>query len=160
MTDIRMLNLKQFNNQIQKHVKKFNNKQLVNFIRGIALKMFTGFVRRTPVDTGLARNNWKMTRGSFGGGSMNKAWGSVDQIVARGMSVVRSYSKLQDLSQIIYIWNATSSPQGFPYIILLEQGHSKQAASGMMRVTFAEIVSNLNSKFNFTGYYEANGVGA
>ena len=145
---IAFLNRKKFNRAIRKHVKNFTDKELLLFIRGLALKMLRGFVLRTPVDTGFARNNWQVTRGSIGNDAPYPANKSGD-VAGRELSVINSIAKLEDLKQIVYIWNAV------PYIIPLETGHSDKAPEGMLKVTFAELASELSSRYDFVGYYKA-----
>lgn len=147
--EIKFLNRKKFNSAIKKHVKDFTDDELIKFIRGLALKLLRGLVLRTPVDTGFARNNWQVTCGSFGGDSPFPAENNPDGTIMRELQEIEKLVKKSGLSQIIYIWNSV------PYIIYLENGHSGQAPDGMVQVTFAEIASELSSRYDFVGYYEA-----
>jgi len=145
---IEFLNRKKFNRVIKKHVKDFTEKELMLFVRGLTLKLLRGFVLRTPVDTGFARNNWQVTRGSIGNDAPYPANKSGD-VAGRELSAINSIARIQDLKTIIYIWNAVK------YIVPLETGHSRKAPEGMLRVTFAEIASELSSGYDFVGYYKA-----
>ncbi len=147
--EIKFLNRKKFNKAIRNYVKNFTDKQLIMFIKGLAMKILAGVVERTPVDTGFARNNWLVTRGSVGDETPYPAEDNVDGVLSREIGEIEQIAKMQDLKEIIYVWNAV------PYIVYLETGSSDQAPEGMLRVTFAQIASELSSRFDFVGYYRA-----
>lgn len=100
-------------------------------IRAVALRMFNNIIRRTPVDTGFARNNWypslnekivppkgtKETADKTGSGALSKTASTV------------ASGKMGDA---FYLQN------GVPYIGALENGHSGQAPEGMVALTLAE----------------------
>lgn len=144
--DIKMLNRKQFNKALSAYRKKITEDKIPKFVKGVALKILRGVVLRTPVDTGFARNNWQVTVGSFGNDAPHGAVDDPDGTIEREASEIVNH---ENLSQIVYIWNAV------PYIQYLEAGHSGKAPDGMLQITLAEIASELNSKYNFVGYYEA-----
>ena len=97
-------------------------------VRKVALELFARVILRTPVDTGRARGNWFPSIGSpnqsvdthvdpTGSGSTGRAGATVQS------------AKLGD---VIYLTN------NLPYIRRLEYGYSRQAPSGMVRLTVAE----------------------
>lgn len=108
-------------------------------LRRIAKEFIERVVPRTPVDTGRARRGWVsflvQTRDAGG------RFITPDRKTVRGSSKAleepgrfkESFGNLND--QFIEIVN------GVPYIVRLEFGHSKQAPSGMVRITFREMAS-------------------
>lgn len=107
----------------------------------IILELFSRVVQRTPVDTGRARGNWSV---SFGESPALYVGGPPD----KGDGTNRILSKLQEfkLGQTAWLTN------GLPYIRVLEYGEypnpskgektengfSKRAPQGMVRITVAE----------------------
>lgn len=104
-------------------------------VRKICLIGLTGVVEKTPVDTGRCRGNWRV--------SINKVDLTTDYLfaasregasttsISRGIPVVNSAR----LGDSVWITNNVH------YASLLEVGHSKQAPSGMLRVTWVELVN-------------------
>jgi hypothetical protein len=93
-------------------------------VRKVGIDIFAGVTRRTPVDTGHARSAWAL---NYGG---QKSKGGVDEggtgaAIAENKLEVAGFlaSQKQDT---IWITN------NLPYIIPLENGHSKQADKGFM----------------------------
>jgi len=145
--NVALLNRKQFNKAISEYSRKVTQEKIPMFVKGVALKILRGVILRTPVDTGFARNNWMVTIGSYGKDTPFEAEDNADGTIRREMQNIASKNSL---GRIIYIWNAV------PYIQYLETGTSDKAPEGMLRVTLAEIASELSSKYNFIGYYKAN----
>lgn len=94
-------------------------------VRKVVLLIHREVIKRTPVDTGWAKNHWRvgatvdhspMLAPSGGGGAIPTfvipAPEDVDAAVNKGGE--------------IYIYNAV------PYIVPLDRGHSKQAGKGFM----------------------------
>lgn len=110
---------------------RFSRRTSINLdtvCRKVTIDMGTEIVKRTPVDTGLARNSFFIGYsrvGTVGGAADRTGSGSLTRIVefSRGL-------KAGD------IWFITNN---LPYIMPLEYGHSKiQAPSGMVRITVSK----------------------
>jgi len=99
-------------------------------IKNIAADVAQGVVMATPVDTGAARGNWKVsstpdtsynntTSDKSGQGALQKAFVFISQNAKLG--------------SVIYIQN------NLPYIERLEDGYSQQAPSGMLSTTMTAV---------------------
>ena len=117
----------------------------------IALSLFRGFVKRTPVDTGHARLNWQMTVGK----------------PATGIVKTRNVESLAGLKPFNRIWITNNTPyigvleyglfapkdpgpskdkrRGRKGKVLVKDGYSIQAPKGMVRITWEEMKSELNA---------------
>ncbi len=125
--------MRAFSADLSKLVKKANgNIDLV--ARKVMLELFRGVVMKTPVDTGRARANWVI-----GFGSVNNATSENTDKVGNGVLGTLS-GEMQDWrfndGYSIYFTNS------LPYIRELEDGSSKQAPQGMVRLTLFEIISH------------------
>lgn len=102
---------------------QFVEKVAESVVIGTAYETASRFQDRTPVDTGFAKNSWIVTTGrdDFGVPGNN-------DLEAR-IAIVNRIR----LGQTVYINN------GAEYIKALENGHSKQAPGGMVRVTLPEV---------------------
>jgi len=103
-------------------------------VRGTLFGLTNRIVKRSPVDTGRFRNNWNAsvsgvnysTTSSIdrsGGQAINKAKGVID-----GLKIGATF----------YLSN------NLPYAKRLEYGWSKQAPSGMIRLSVAELQTRMN----------------
>lgn len=90
--------------------------------RKATLDVFTNVLRRSPVDTGRFRANWNVSKGAPDLGTTE----STTQ--ARGTSEVNKVLTLE-LGGTVYLSNS------LPYSLRLEHGYSKQAPSGMVRLS-------------------------
>ncbi len=99
--------------------------------RALVLEASKRIVLRTPVDTGRARGNWHLARGSPDLSTTESTDG------AGGRTISTIMAKLQGMKggDAVFLTNALA------YIISLEHGHSKQAPAGMVKVTIAELQS-------------------
>lgn len=112
--------------------------KMSTIIRKLAFDGFAGVVRKSPVDTGRFRANWRVAIGNPD--LTTDLTGSVWAIPtgqpptggeqAKAMSAL---SKVRDGS-VVYITN------NLPYAEPLENGHSKQAPLGMLRITVQELI--------------------
>ena len=114
-----------------KRFKEKLNADMPKFMRALALEAVGRIARRTPVDTGRARGNWQTTLGRPAVGTI-EVEGSPAAMsalaVSRAKAAVAGYK-----SGDIHIVN------NLPYIGNLENGSSRQAPSGMVQVTVAEL---------------------
>ncbi len=99
--------------------------------RAIAFEYYKRITMKTPRKTGRAAGNWQI--------SINRPAPAENErlLPTQGTFSSREAAKLSKSKVVrfpeIIISNA------LPYILALEFGHSGQAASGMVRVTFAEL---------------------
>lgn len=95
-------------------------------VRASALSVGASLVQRTPVDTGRAKANWVPGIGSVS----TKTTGDINAEAALG--AINQALQTWKPGQTIYITNS------LPYIKRLEDGWSKQAPAGMVRLTVVE----------------------
>lgn len=99
------------------------SKQAVEYI---CFNMSNQIITLTPVDTGAAKNNWQSSIGSPNRSANNVA----DKNGSGALSDAQSKAK-SAYGGIFFFVNS------LPYIKRLENGWSKQAASGMVMITVA-----------------------
>ena len=99
-------------------------------VRRIALRLWQELVARTPVDTGRARAAWVT--------SLDEPSDEVPPPGNYGPPSPPDLSRLT-LANRVFIVN------GVPYAVELEEGSSKQAPAGMVRVSLAQVRSELES---------------
>lgn len=95
--------------------------------RQVALAADRTVVLATPVDTGRARANWQATLGAPAVGTVDSAPGkraSVGAATSRNGQVIAGYKGGPDAA--IFLTN------NLPYIVPLNNGHSKQAPAGFV----------------------------
>lgn len=111
---------------------KVTREQATTIFRKIALDLDSRIVLSTPVDTGCARGNWFPSIGSPSGAvDMNAADKGGGQAIARIAGVVGG-AKLGDV-----IWQTNN----LPYILPLENGHSRQAPEGMVDINLNAVAA-------------------
>lgn len=97
-------------------------------IRKIALDVFKRVIIKSPVKSGRFKGNWQVAIGSIPAGTLEVNDKDGTATIAR---VTAEAMKLQAGQTITLINN-------LPYARRLEYGHSKQAPSGMVRLTLQE----------------------
>lgn len=106
------------------------------FIKSVALQAASDFIELTPVDTGVARANWQVGVGvrpavpDITEDQTSPTTAGPDAI-ARAAAVIARYR----LGLVIFIENRV------PYIVILDQGSSSQAPSGMSSIVLARLVA-------------------
>ena len=105
-----------------------------DFVRMLVLTFLTRVIMRSPVDTGRFRASWRVGNvapdtsvAAPGGGGGDPTQSALKNFDAR---------KTTDL---IFITNS------LPYAIRLEEGWSGQAPSGMVAITTAEMIAEIQS---------------
>jgi hypothetical protein len=93
------------------------NIDIKKLTKAIAFRLYARITDMTPVDTGRAKANWNIVDGVTADLSTHDGSGS---------PVVRATSS-----------NAYTISNNLPYIVPLEEGHSKQAPVGMVKVSIA-----------------------
>lgn len=111
-----------------KAVKKSNDA-----VTYLCFNMSNQIIKLTPVDTGMAKNNWQASIGSPDRSVTN----STSKTGAGAVSKANEKSKMASGS-VYYFVNSLS------YIKRLENGWSKQAASGMVMITVARFRNLFN----------------
>jgi hypothetical protein len=103
----------------------------VAFQKKIVLEALRRLAFRTPVDTGRARGNWQVTIKMPAQGTLPLCDKTGDEVVAKGVAAI----SLLPPGQVVWISNNVE------YIEFLEEGSSRQAPHGMLRVTVEELRS-------------------
>lgn len=109
--------------------------QANTIFRKIIFDLDTRIVLSTPVDTGRARGNWFPSIGAPSGALDESAADKSGSGAIGRMQAAFSGAKIGDVA-----WFTNN----LPYILLLENGHSKQAPGGMVDM-------NLNAVAAFYG---------
>ena len=104
---------------------ELTRQQAGEVVASAALEIFRDTVTATPVDTGAARSNWRLTVDAVDTSSDKTSTGTENQAQATGtISAVIS-------GQTQYTFISISN--NLPYIRRLEYGYSGQAPTGMLR---------------------------
>lgn len=97
-------------------------------VRGITLRLFSGVVQSTPVDTGRLKGNWQVSQGSPATGTLT----SVDKSGA--VTIAAIAVGMGGWGSVTYLAN------NLPYAHRIEfDGWSKQSPAGMVRINMARI---------------------
>ena len=106
---------------------------LLAFHKKLAFDLFRKIILKTPVDTGRARGNWQMNVGTPLKNEKDTADRNGSGTVQNGFANLLSLSPFQT----IFITNNVQ------YIGSLENGRSRQAPKGMVKVSIAEVNQGL-----------------
>lgn len=117
---------REFRLQIDKEMQDLHDR-VVELTRIIALDAYSSVKEKTPIDTGFARNSWFVDLGDGAFRSSNGGSDTTQQDVDR----IKGSRPFQ----------AITIANGAEYIGALEDGHSRQAPSGMVAVTISELES-------------------
>lgn len=133
-----MADLKGFERDLDKFAASLNI-GVEQVVKKIALDVFTGVVRKTPVDKGRARASWVIGVER----PLNSPELSTDKTFSAAEAAQFANLELAELSRLkpfdtVFISNS------LPYIEALEDGHSKQAPQGMVAVTLSEVERDLD----------------
>lgn len=115
---------------LSRFAKKFDV-DIKTVIRKISFEAFKRIILRTPVDTGRARANWGVKVGS----PVTYQIESEDKSGSATLSAASDGTLSWDCEGSIFLTN------NLPYIGQLEYGSSKQAPSGMVRITMEEMTA-------------------
>lgn len=116
---------REFRLQIDKEMQDLHDR-VVELTRIIALDAYSSVREKTPIDTGFARNSWFV---DLGGESRSSNGGSD--------TTQQDVDRIKDSRP----FQAITIANGAEYIGALEDGHSRQAPSGMVAVTISELES-------------------
>ena len=104
---------------------------LATFRRRVTLGLKEKIERRTPVDTGRLRASWAVSDG--------QPSTYVPAENSTGSAPIQAqFSKPFDSSFIV---------SNLPYTVRVEFGYSKQAPQGMVRISMAEMITELEASF-------------
>lgn len=106
-------------------------------LRKIALELDQRIVLATPVDTGRARGNWYP--------SINSKTSEVD-LEAYSKTGQLSLNRLNDSLTQFNMGDVFWFINNVPYILLLENGHSKQAIEGMVDVNLSAVAAHYGGR--------------
>lgn len=115
---------------------KFSKLMEINLqtvIKRTALSLFTNIVRRTPVDTGIARASWVIGVNAYASPANLAEGGKLSESEATAKSMDRAKAlNVSSPYSLVIISNY------MPYIGMLEKGSSTQAPNGMVRLSIEE----------------------
>lgn len=109
-------------------LRRFEDKTLDKMSRAarkITLDAFSNVIMMSPVDTGRFRGNWQTASGNVPSGTIE----AVDPSGAIVIAKVQGVTAGMQPGDVIYMAN------NLPYAQRLEDGYSKQAPAGMVRLT-------------------------
>jgi hypothetical protein len=122
-----------FSLQIAEFVKKVKAREDL-VVRKLGLDILSSVVRMSPVDTGRFRGNWQVGLNAPVAGQLARLDKSGAVTIAAGNQILSHASA----GGVIYLNN------NLPYAQRLEYGWSKQAPSGMVRITAARFQTMLD----------------
>jgi len=99
-------------------------------IKRIATRLLLDIVNGTPVETGLAKGNWHVSKSNPDFNILDRHSISGSEAISEGIAVINSFKMSES---IIYIENHLK------YISALEDGHSTQAPAGMVSVAISNV---------------------
>lgn len=124
-------NLREFEIGLDEFAKKEIPRTVKLVQQKVGLQLVRGVILKTPVDTGRARGNWQV--------SINVSINTViDRLDRSGGAAISDGTSLVTSAEP---FSVISLQNNLPYIIKLEEGHSKQAPAGMVELTLNEIMS-------------------
>jgi hypothetical protein len=119
-----------FQRAVNEYVAEDVPRAALKFQKQVYYEALQKIVMRTPVKTGRARANWVVTRSAFYAGHWFKKTDPDGQsTIAKGWRVINKLKAYENC----YIQN------NLPYAERLENGWSKQAPNGMVKVTMYEL---------------------
>lgn len=96
--------------------------------RAVALEMFNRIIVRSPVDTGRFRGNWQLDVRIEPSGILAEVDPTGGATIEKARAAISAFK----VGYTIMIRN------NLPYAVALENGHSGQAPTGVVKVTVAE----------------------
>ena len=115
--------------QVLKKVEREKTQRLTKALQATAIEGINRLVDRTPVDTGAAKYHWFVR--PLPDERFDKT--RTDPSGAQPKSRAKRDVKLFRIGQTVWLVNSA------PYFVYLEAGSSKQAPSGIVAITFAEM---------------------
>lgn len=115
---------------VLKKAKLDTKKRLDNALQATAVEAISRMIDRTPVDTGAAKYHWFVRALPYERFDKTRVDPSGQQPKTRARRDIKQYIFGR---QIVWLVNAA------PYFVFLEHGSSKQAPSGVVAITLAEM---------------------
>lgn len=113
-----------FERSIENFIKKAKkNPELV--VRQVTIKLYSQIILASPVDTGRFRMNWQA--------SVDKPATGI--LIGDDPSGARATNRITQFVTTSTKWDEFRLTNNLPYAERLEYGYSRQAPSGMVRVT-------------------------
>lgn len=128
-------NMNKFDADLRKFADSVNA-DFMKLIKKIVFDLFRKIVMKTPVDTGRARASWAVAKHSPGDFVHPEFKSTIGKGTATTMAM-GNLPNIDDPYATYFIFN------NVPYIVRLENGHSKQAPVGMVQVALAEMEAEL-----------------
>jgi hypothetical protein len=98
-------------------------------VKKTTIQLFSSVIEKSPVDTGRFRANWNVSFGAFNPQTTEEVDPSGSQSKSKVYQALANY-QLKD--QSVFLGNS------LPYAERLENGWSKQAPAGMVRLSILE----------------------
>lgn len=124
-------NVRSFNLRLSQYAEREIPEKVGKLHRALALEGLRGVVLMSPVDTGRFRGNWQVTQGEPAAGALEATDKAGGPTIAKGSAVIAQAKP----------FSATWIVNNLPYAQRLEDGWSKQAPGGMVKVTAARLES-------------------
>jgi hypothetical protein len=122
--------------------KAFAEKIDVNLstvVRRAAAQLYSDIVVRTPVDTGYCRHNWQVSADpppeNTVGTPPKKVHGRASQVLGPLYNPEGAKTQVPIAPGVTHVWIVNN----VVYAEALENGHSKQAPQGMVRIAIAQL---------------------
>tara|TARA_R110000772_G_scaffold195029_1_gene305738 strand:- start:236 stop:649 length:414 start_codon:yes stop_codon:yes gene_type:complete len=113
-----------------KNFGKVTREQATTIFQKIALELDSAVVFGTPVDEGRARGNWYP---SLNAPSNEVDLNSTDKSGSKAVAAINALVSTVKIGDTFWLTN------NLPYILPLENGHSKQAPEGMVDINLNRI---------------------
>lgn len=140
-----VVNSGKFTAQFAKWTAK-SNERADNFFKLVALEAFTILLRRSPVDTGAFRGNWRASVSNKG----SLAADTTADINDRSNAVFGAVPTFEELARILSVVEKAkfgqiiSLTENLKYALILERGRSKgMAPTGVLQLSFLELQAKL-----------------
>lgn len=118
---------------LAKQIKAANDKA-ESIVKVTMIELFSRVIQKSPVDTGRFRANWNCSIGSPDLSTSQEIDHSGSGAISKATSTVVSYTLN---GQSVFLTN------NLPYADRLENGWSKQAPNGMVRLSVMEIQNSV-----------------
>lgn len=130
-------NLRRFEQDLKRFDDHVKNRIKV-FVKKISFDLFNAIVTKTPVDTGRAAASWAMSESVMGDYVHPPIVPGSE--LSREQAVEMALSHMVDINKPFGVWYIYDN---VVYITFLENGTSKQAPMGMIRLSLAEIETEM-----------------
>lgn len=134
MSVIILRGLNFFNRQLQDFEDRVAENSL-KLQQRVALDLLTRIVLKTPVDTGRARGNWQVELNGSGSGTTETVDPAGQATIANGFAAIGAAKPFGKIT----IYNNVQ------YIRRLEDGSSRQAPQGMVKLSVEEVLSQFGA---------------